>query len=113
MYLKNGKKTQDKATVEDTVGKVVTAIITSLRNVKLNSFEELCKAIKERLEVFNPTPCHFSQQSKQTEYTGKYEKGIIGVIDALNTLESNTTYITSTFSEKIKMIIDIMKQSKN
>lgn len=66
MFLKNGKKTQDKATVEDTVGKVVTAIITSLRNVKFNSFEELCKAIKERLEVFS-TPCHFSQQSKQTE----------------------------------------------
>lgn len=72
MYLKNGKKPQDKAAVEDTVGKVVTAIITSLRNVKFNSFEELCKAIKERLEVF----IHFSQQSKQTEYTGKCEKDI-------------------------------------
>ncbi len=100
MYLKNGKKTQDKAPVEDTVGKVVTAIITSLRNVKFNSVEELCKAIKERLEVLNSTPCHSIQQSKQTEHTGKYEIGIIDVIDALNTLESNTTYITSTFSEK-------------
>ncbi|WP_295292423.1 hypothetical protein [uncultured Catenibacterium sp.] len=67
MYLKNGKKPQDRAAIEDTVVKVVTAIITSLKNVKFNSFEELCKAIKERFEVFNSTPCHFSQQSKTEE----------------------------------------------
>ena len=47
MFLKNGKKIQDKAAVEDTVGKVVTDTIASLRNRKFNSFEKLYKAIKK------------------------------------------------------------------
>lgn len=37
------------------------------------------------------------------------EMGIIDVINAVNTVESNTTYITLSFDEKIKMIIDNMK----
>ena len=38
------------------------------------------------------------------------EMGIIDVIDAVNTVESNTTYITLSFDEKIKMIIDMVYQ---
>lgn len=41
------QKTQNKAAVEDTVGKVVTDIIASLRNRKFNSFEKLYKTIKK------------------------------------------------------------------
>ena len=40
------------------------------------------------------------------------EMGIIDVIDAVNTVESNTTYITLSFDEKIKMIIDIVYQRR-
>lgn len=71
---KKAKKPQDKVAVKDTVGIVVTDIIVSLRNREFNSFEKLYKAIRERIEVFNSTQCHFGQQSKQTEYIGKYEK---------------------------------------
>ena len=38
--------------------------------------------------------------------------GIIDVIDAVNTVESNTTYITLSFDEKIKMIIDMVYQCR-
>ena len=40
------------------------------------------------------------------------EMGIIDVIDAVNTVESNTTYITLSFDEKIKMIIDMVYQRR-
>lgn len=40
------------------------------------------------------------------------EMGIIDVIDAVNTVESNTTYITLSFDEKIKMIIDMIYQRR-
>lgn len=40
------------------------------------------------------------------------EMGIIDVIDAVNTVESNTTYITLSFDEKIKMIIDMVYQCR-
>ena len=37
------------------------------------------------------------------------EMGIIDVIDAVNTVESNTTYITLAFNEKVKIITNITK----
>lgn len=37
------------------------------------------------------------------------EMGIIDVIDAVNTVESNTTYITLSFNEKVKIITNITK----
>lgn len=40
------------------------------------------------------------------------EMGIIDVIDAVNTVESNTTYITLSFDEKIKMITDMVYQCR-
>ena len=40
------------------------------------------------------------------------EMGIIDVINAVNTVESNTTYITLSFDEKIKMIIDMVYQCR-
>ena len=50
------RKPKQKASVEGTVGKIATVIIASLRNREFNSFEELYKAVRERLEVFNSTP---------------------------------------------------------
>lgn len=40
------------------------------------------------------------------------EMSIIDVIDAVNTVESNTAYITLSFDEKIKMIIDMVYQCR-
>ena len=34
---------------------------------------------------------------------------IVDVIDAVNTIESNTVYITLTFNEKVKIITNITK----
>ena len=37
------------------------------------------------------------------------EMSIVDVINAVNTIESNTTYITLSFNEKIKIITNITK----
>ena len=47
---------KQKASVEGTVGKISTAIIASLRNVEFHSFEELYRAVREKLDEFNTTP---------------------------------------------------------
>lgn len=37
------------------------------------------------------------------------EMSIVDVINAINTIESNTTYITLSFNEKVKIITNITK----
>ena len=37
------------------------------------------------------------------------EMSIVDVINAVNTIESNTTYITLSFNEKVKIITNITK----
>lgn len=37
------------------------------------------------------------------------EMSIVDVINAVNTIESNTTYITLSFNEKVKLITNITK----
>lgn len=37
------------------------------------------------------------------------EMSIVDVINAVNTIESNTTYITLAFNEKVKIITNISK----
>lgn len=47
------KKPKQKPSVEGTVGKVATAIIAKCRNNTFHSFEELKRAVAEKLEIFN------------------------------------------------------------
>ena len=37
------------------------------------------------------------------------EMSVVDVINAVNTIESNTTYITLSFNEKVKIITNITK----
>lgn len=59
---------KDKAAVEGSVGNITNAVIGHLRNRKFFSLEELNKAIRKELEVFNTNPFQKRDGSRLSVY---------------------------------------------
>lgn len=62
------RMSKDKAAVEGSVGNITNAVIGHLRNRKFFSLEELNKAIRKELEVFNTNPFQKRDGSRLSVY---------------------------------------------
>lgn len=61
----NIAKPKQKASAEGAVGKIATAVIAALRNEKFFTLEQLNRAIRKRLELYNSTPFQKREGSRK------------------------------------------------
>ena len=67
------RKPKQKASVEGTVGKIATAIIARLRNEEFHSFNDLKKAVSEKLYEFNHEKFQKREGSRYEAYLDEKE----------------------------------------
>ena len=97
---------KQKASVEGTVGKIATVIIASLRNREFNSFEELYKAVRERLEVFNSTPLQKRDGSRKEVFEEVEKKTLRRSLNFL------LRYVTGFIQERYSLtVISLIKRT--
>ncbi len=65
------RKPKDKPNAEGTVGVISTWIIAALRNEKFFTFEELNKAIREKLDKFNAEPFQKKEGSRFSAFVNE------------------------------------------
>lgn len=70
---------KDKPNAEGTVGNISTWITATLRNEQFFTFAELNRAIRDKLELFNPRPFQKREGSRRSLFLEE-EKTIAGTI---------------------------------
>lgn len=64
-------KPKQKATVENTIGKIATAIIARFRDAAFNSFPELKEAVTKAMNEFNQAPFQKAQGSRYSHFANE------------------------------------------